>query len=582
MDGDTKHSDLIQRLRLIAGRRNVIVRTDAIRRYCTGFRFGFGAALAVVRPGTLVEQWRVMQLCAAARVIVIVQAANTGLTGGSTPHGAYDRPVVLINTTRLRGIHLIEGGAQVVCLPGATLFDLERTLKPIGRAPHSVIGSSCIGASVLGGVCNNSGGSLIRRGPAYTELAIYAQIDADGSLHLVNHLGINLGDAPETMLDRLEHAAFDAAAVEHDPARRASDDRYATHVRDIAADTPARFNADARCLFEASGSAGRIMLFAVRLDTFPEEGTSTVFYLGTNEPDNFTDLRRTALTDFTSLPIAAEYIHRTAFDIASQYGKDMFVAIRLFGTDRLPLLFSLKAKIDICGERLRLGRGLGDRLLHGLGKLLPRHLPSRMLEFRDRFEHHLIIRVANDGVCEMRAYLAAHLLCAEADFFECSASEASAAFLHRFVVAGAATRFRTVHAREVEDIVALDIALPRNAVEWVERLPHDLEREMLHRLYYGHFFCYVFHQDYIITKGADPLEIEHRMWKLLDKRGAEYPAEHNVGHLYRAKPELSRFYRELDPTNQLNPGIGQTSRSRHWVPDADPLPAGGENVERCL
>jgi D-lactate dehydrogenase len=41
--------------------------------------------LAVVQPGTLVEQWRVLQACVEAGVIVIPQAANTGLTGGSTP-----------------------------------------------------------------------------------------------------------------------------------------------------------------------------------------------------------------------------------------------------------------------------------------------------------------------------------------------------------------------------------------------------------------------------------------------------------------------------------------------------------------
>jgi D-lactate dehydrogenase len=61
------------------------------------------------------------------------------------------------------------------------------------------------------------------------------------------------------------------------------------------------------------------------------------------------------------------------------------------------------------------------------------------------------------------------------------------------------------------------------------------------------------------------------MWDLLDARGAEYPAEHNVGHLYRAKPALANFYRELDPCNAFNPGIGQTSKCRHWHSVALPL-----------
>ena len=64
--------------------------------------------------------------------------------------------------------------------------------------------------------------------------------------------------------------------------------------------------------------------------------------------------------------------------------------------------------------------------------------------------------------------------------------------------------------------------------------------------------------------GVDPLAFEHHIWALLDARGAEYPAEHNVGHLYRAKPALEHFYRRIDPRNQCNPGLGQTSRERYW------------------
>jgi D-lactate dehydrogenase (quinone) len=87
---------------------------------------------------------------------------------------------------------------------------------------------------------------------------------------------------------------------------------------------------------------------------------------------------------------------------------------------------------------------------------------------------------------------------------------------------------------------------------------------VLHALYYGHFFCHVFHQDYILKPGCDPLAFEHALWRLLDERGAEYPAEHNVGHLYPAKPALAGFYRQLDPTNSFNPGIGHTSRLADW------------------
>jgi D-lactate dehydrogenase len=44
-----------------------------------------------------------------------------------------------------------------------------------------VIGSSCIGASVIGGICNNSGGSLVQRGPAYTEMSLFARLTKTAS-----------------------------------------------------------------------------------------------------------------------------------------------------------------------------------------------------------------------------------------------------------------------------------------------------------------------------------------------------------------------------------------------------------------
>ena len=53
-----------------------------------------------------------------------------------------------------------------------------------------------------------------------------------------------------------------------------------------------------------------------------------------------------------------------------------------------------------------------------------------------------------------------------------------------------------------------------------------------------------------------------RCLNLLGRRGAEYPAEHNVGHIYKAKPDLAAFYKSVDPTNSLNPGIGKMSRKK--------------------
>ncbi|MFM2485621.1 D-lactate dehydrogenase [Celerinatantimonas yamalensis] len=555
---------LIRQFKQIVGDSYVLTTSSATRRYRKGFRFGDGRVLAVVKPGSLAQQWQILQACVQADLIVITQAANTGLTGGSTPDGDdYERPIVIVNVMRINQVHLISDGRQVVCLPGSTLDVLEKKLRPLGREPHSVIGSSCLGASVLGGICNNSGGALVHRGPAYTELALFAQLQTDGQLVLVNHLGIELGDDPLSVLNRLEKGQFGQIDPMNDA--KASDDEYQAYIRDVDADSAARFNGDPRRLYEASGCAGKLMLFAVRLDTFAAQGSSQVFYIGSNDADELEQLRRDMLSNFKSLPVSGEYLHRDAYDIAAQYGKDTFMLINWLGTDRLPWFFSLKSRFDgWCAQLPGVSEQLSDRILQGLSRLFPKHLPKRMQDYRQRFEHHLLLKMSGDGIDEARNYLREFFAHRPGDYFECTPDEGKKAFLHRFAAAGAAVRYRAVHPDTVEDIVALDIALKRNERQWQEHLPESIDQDILIKLYYGHFFCHVFHQDYVIRKGANCLELEHQMWSLLDQRQAQYPAEHNVGHLYPASTAQAQFYQELDPCNRFNPGIGQTSKCHHW------------------
>ena len=560
---------LVSGLKAIVGKEHVLSGDADTYQFRHGFRFGSGQVLAVVRPGTLTELWRVAQAAVQADKIIIMQAANTGLTGGSTPDGDnYDREIVLISTLRLTGIHLIGEGRQVVCLPGSTLYELENKLAPLGREPHSVIGSSCIGASVLGGVSNNSGGALVQRGPAYTEMAIFGQVGEDGQLRLVNHLGINLGDDPEAVLTRVQNGDFSDADVTWDAAR-GHDDRYIQHVRDVDADTPARYNADPARWHEAAGCAGKLVVFAVRLDTFPAEKRSHVFYIGTNDTQELEDLRRHLLTGFDELPVAGEYMHRDAFDIAEKYGKDTFAVIRYLGTGFLPRFFAWKLHFDGFVKKFRfLPDSPSDRFLQFISKFLPGQLPKRMLEYRNRFEHHLMLKVSEKLMPAVRVYLQEYFSKASGSFFECTTDEGKRAFLHRFAAAGAAVRYRAVHHREAENIVALDVALRRNDQDWFEKLPAEIEEKLIVKLYYGHFLCHVMHQDYVVKKGYDVMAVEHSMLPGLDARGARYPAEHNVGHLYQAPDEMLAHYRTLDPCNCLNPGIGQATKKRKWVAES--------------
>jgi D-lactate dehydrogenase (EC 1.1.1.28) len=80
----------------------------------------------------------------------------------------------------------------------------------------------------------------------------------------------------------------------------------------------------------------------------------------------------------------------------------------------------------------------------------------------------------------------------------------------------------------------------------------------------GHFFCYVNHQDYVLKEGVDAKAFKEAVKVYLAERGAKYPAEHNVGHLYQASCEHVDHWKQLDPTNSCNPGVGKTSKKKYW------------------
>lgn len=554
---------LVADLRSVAGPRNVLTTASSTERFRKSFRGSLGEAVAVVRPTTLLELWRTLQTCVKHDAVVIMQAQNTSLTDGATPDAGYDRPVVVINTLRLDGIQLLDGGKQVVSLPGGTLSQLERLLKPLGREPHSVIGSSCVGASIVGGVCNNSGGSLVRRGPAYTELSLYAQVDAAGKLELVNHLGIRLGETPEEILTRLQNADYSSADVVPE-AGPASDTGYADRVRDIDAPSAGRFNADPTHLHEASGSAGKLCVFAVRLDTFPADPDPVVYYIGTNEPAVLTGLRRLLLGQLKVLPIEGEYINRAYFDACRRYGRDTFLLVHYLGAEIMPRFFALKRSLDASLGRMRfLPRDFVDRVTQALSNMWPEMLPKRVCAYRDQFEHHVMLKVSQQSAGEVEAILTA-LLGDHGGWFRCTQDEGERAFLNRFVAGGAITRYRIMHQNEIAGVLSLDVALRRNDDEWYALFPPEITDQFQAQLHCAHFLCHVFHQNYVIKQGVDMAALKERMLEHLEARGARYPAEHNVGHLYAAAPAQVAFYRQLDPTNAMNPGIGKTTKLKNW------------------
>ena len=556
-------SEIIEQLKLVVGHQGVLSSKSKTAYYRSGFRSGFGGSVGVVFPKSLIELWETLKVCVDANCAIIMQATKTGLTEGSSPSGFdYDREVVIINITRIKKIILLDGGKQVIAFPGSTLHELEGELSSIKRAPHSVIGSTTIGATIVGGIANNAGGALCKRGSSYTELSLYARVNEEGNLELINHLGIeNLGVTPEEIFENLEKGSFSKEDIQGMD-KAASDREYQNRIRNIDAEIPNRYNADPNRLYEVSGSAGKVVAFAVRVDTYPMPKEKKVFYLGTNNPSDFSKLRKDILKNFSELPEMCEYMNREIFDTAKKYGKDVFLSIKHIGTKRLPKLYAIKSNMEYYLNKIPLvPKFLPDQILYYLSRLFPEHLPKRLIDYRNQYEHYLILDMSDEGIKEARKYLEKEWSSLDGvGFFECNENEQKSALMHRFAAAGAAIRYQTIHQRKTEEVLALDIALLGNDTEWMEKIPEEIKEDLDLSLYYGHFMCHVFHHDYILKKGTNIKAVKENLLKRLDQKSAKYPAEHNVGHMYKADETLQKHYRELDPTNTFNPGIGFTDK----------------------
>ena len=561
------HSDVLQQLGQVSGKDGLIIDPYQKAWYCKGFRVGQGEALAVVLPETLLQLWQVLKVCQQHDVIILMQASNTGVTGGSTPNGDdYDRPVIIVSTRKIKGVQVIDNAQQIIAFPGSTLTELEDALKPYHKEPHSVIGSSCIGASVVGGICNNSGGSLLQRGPAFTEKSLFAHITDDGRLEMVNHLGIDLGDTPEQMIARLEAGEYTTGTAEDWEGKIWADD-YAAVIKDIDADTPTRFNGNPQYLHDSAGCAGKVIVFAVRLATFDATPQEDTFYIGTSDERVLLDLRRYLIANLDQLPIQAEYIHHNAFRLTLQYAQHMLRAIKRLGPGALPELMQKKAHWDARVQKLKvLPANTIDKLIQLGNKFISAKISPRLLSWHQRYEHHLMIKVSHPEVKAMNRLLTAFFAERDGEWFHCNEEEQRDAFLVRFGVGACTVFYCDYHdINKDQRLIAFDVALRRNDDQWMIRLPAKLQEQVLEGSCCGHFFCLVNHQDYILKPGVDGVKFKEEVLAYLEQRGAKYPAEHNIGHLYHASSEHEHHFRQLDPTNSCNPGIGKTSKKKYWA-----------------
>lgn len=151
----------LEQIAALLGPNGCLTAPQARAPYEHGPRYGAGAALCVARPADVAEAAELMRLCAAEKIVIVPQGANTGLVGAASPD-ASGRQLVL-SMERIKGVIDIDPMDGVVqAWAGTRLSELNQALEAHGLCLPIDLGAD---PSVGGMLAANTGGArLIRYG----------------------------------------------------------------------------------------------------------------------------------------------------------------------------------------------------------------------------------------------------------------------------------------------------------------------------------------------------------------------------------------------------------------------------------
>ena len=154
--------DFLGSLAAIVGENNVLTGESDTAPYTTDWRRQYrGAAVGVVRPATAAEVSGVVRLCAEARVAIVPQGGNTGLSGASVPTGKQREIVLsLARMNRIRELDTLND--TLTAEAGCVLADIQRAAGDAGRLFALSLGAE--GSCQIGGnLSTNAGGVNVLR-----------------------------------------------------------------------------------------------------------------------------------------------------------------------------------------------------------------------------------------------------------------------------------------------------------------------------------------------------------------------------------------------------------------------------------
>lgn len=582
-----KQQELVKTLKWIVGKDNILdgrEENSITTTFLRGARLGHGTALAIVRPTKLKQVADVVQAVADAGCVVVVQGSNTGLTGGSVPRQqGDDRPTVVISMKYLDTIFPIDNGERVVCLAGVGLATLKRFVESNfpDRESHSILGSTFLNPTTAAGVAFGSGGTQCRKGPAFTERALYLKVIPDkygkSVVTIVNRLGIEGFDAEEGELtyhggvhgvitDVDKYVSAVKGEVERTMKKSnksyglqpSHDLKYKEKLCKLD-NQVSRFNADTTGC-ECNRSEGKVLILASVHDTFKAPAHTKSYWLSFDELDTAQRFRsEVCLDNPADVPVSIEYMDRDSFDVIDRAGRVAGDLIKILGTAS-PTLSSLWGmKLYFEGLNFVGASTLPDKILYFLNPIFPPILPKQIMEMGTARDHHIAITIGDfEGSLdrfEERFTKFRNANVGKLDVHECTTkSERDGVTAFRFIAAPA---FRTYCVGQGLQGVSVDYALPKNFIKEPE-LP--VSNHPVKRMRYSHFGCNVVHEDLAYEPGVDTHEAKMELKGVVDHEcGGKLPAEHGHGTEYHAPKDTQRRWQRMDPLNVMNPGVGGLS-----------------------
>ncbi len=155
-------ADVVERLKVAAGPVGYLDDPADMAPYCRSFRDGWeGRVPLVLRPQSTEEVAAIVRICSEARIGIVPQGGNTGLTGGSQPHA--DMSEVILSTARLKRIRAIDTVNDTITVEaGVVLKEIQAAAERADRLFPLSLGAE--GSCQIGGnISTNAGGVNVLR-----------------------------------------------------------------------------------------------------------------------------------------------------------------------------------------------------------------------------------------------------------------------------------------------------------------------------------------------------------------------------------------------------------------------------------